>query len=94
MYYISTILIGWVMLNFAINLLSALIGFSLNNYILVYIIIGYVVMSIKKVPSPLNNYEPLSPDNSPMHKMKSIQLNLFFKEIYYTLWWPYYILHK
>lgn len=94
MYYLATLFVGWLSLNIMMNLLSSLIGFSINNYILIYIIIGFIVMSIKKIPSPLNGNEPVSYENSPADKINRIEFKLFFKEIYYTLWWPYYLLQK
>ena len=95
MYYISTLILGWVIISFITNFIYSFLGIeSLNNYFFFYVLIGYVVMSIKKIPSPMNNGKTITQEDSPFNNMKSIQLNLLFKEIYYTLWWPYYLIRK
>lgn len=92
MYYIATIIIGWSILNFLINTFSSLLGIeSLYYYFLTYVIIGYIVMGLKKIPSPM---QTKNPSESPVNNMKSLELKLFFKEVYYILWWPYYLIRK
>jgi hypothetical protein len=95
MYYVSTIILGWIIVNFIVNLINSFLGIeSLTSYFFFYVLIGYIIMSIKKIPSPMNNGKVVTQEDSPYNNMKSIQLNLFFKEIYYTLWWPYYLIRK
>ena len=95
MYYLGTILLGWLLINFFLNLITSFLGIdSINNYVFFYILFGYIVMSIKNIPSPMNNYKVLTTEDSPFNHMKKIELKLFFKELYYALWWPYYLVRK
>lgn len=95
MYYVATLVLGWFIINFLLNLINSFLGIeSLNNYVFFYILIGYIIMSIKKIPSPLNNNKITTPEDTPFNNMKSIELKLFFKELYCASWWPYYLLRK
>ena len=87
-----TIGLGWTILGLGFDVLCAIIGSIFNNYIVcgknikmlffLYVAIGYLVMLNLKI-------------NTPMTKagFKKISLTLFFKDIYYAIWWPYYLLN-
>lgn len=46
-------------------------------------------MNIYQIKSPL-----LTSGKNPFESMKNIELKLFFKDLYYAAWWPYYILRN
>jgi hypothetical protein len=93
MYFIATIFIGWAILNTCIGMLEFLFQLEpgdIQEVVLIYIIIGYMVMFLYKIKSPLTPKD----NQHPLFSMKKIELNLFFKDLYYAIWWPYYILTK
>lgn len=95
MFYMATVILGWFIINFFLNLINSFLEIdSFNNYVFFYILIGYIIMSLKKIPSPLNNNKVTTPEDTPFKNIKSIEINLFFKELYYAAWWPYYLLRK
>ncbi len=89
MYFFFTVFIGWSLLSLFIGFIEIIFGLnpeSLINTILIYIVVGNVVMIIYKIKSPFNQL-----GENPFIAMKKIELTLFFKEVYYAIWWPYYI---
>lgn len=91
MFFILTVFLGWAVLNFIIT--SIEIFFELPKGFLkqpfwTYTFIGYIVMIIYKVKSPFVTKEK----ESPFITIKKIDMKLFFKDIYYAIWWPYYII--
>lgn len=91
-----TVVIGWMIINIFLNIISSILGlgFSLTHYFLVYVVIGYMVMSVKKIVSPLYQGIEIEKTGNPFSAFKKIELVLFFKDIYYASWWPYYLLRK
>lgn len=96
MFYILTVIIGWMIINIFLNTIEAILGlgFSLNYYFLIYIVIGYIVMSIKKIISPLYQVNEMEKTGNPFNAFKKIEVKLFLKDVYYASWWPYYLLRK
>ncbi len=92
MFFILTIIVGWGILDIALSLIEIILGVepgAIKQIIFFYIVIGYLVMSIYGIKSPfLQEKEP------PFSAVKSIDLKTFFNDIYYAVWWPYYILNS
>lgn len=93
MFFLITIFLGWFLINLALSGIEFL--FNIPNGFLkdpfwYYSFIGYVVMIICGIKSPFitNSTE------SPFTSVKRIEMKLFFKDVYYSMWWPYYIFKK
>ncbi len=90
MFFITTVFLGWTLLNLILTSIEFIIdlptGFLKNPFWL-YTIIGYIVMIIYGVKSPFVTKE----NESPYISVKKIDLKLFFKDVYYAIWWPYYV---
>ncbi|NCQ51631.1 hypothetical protein GW796_07000 [archaeon] len=92
MYFLATVFIGWNILNLFLAFIEYLFEMtpnSLSDVIFIYIFVGYLVMMIYKVKSPL-----VKNNENPFTSFKSLEFKLFFKDIYFALWWPYYIIKK
>lgn len=92
MYFIFTILLGWMIISLLISIIETI--FQLNpGYIkdptMIYILIGYCVMAILGIKSPLTKNK-----GNPFTEYKTIEIKIFFQDIYYAIWWPCYILRK
>ena len=96
MFYMLTVMLGWMIINIVLNIIAFIFGlnFSLTHYFLIYIIIGYIVMSVKQIISPLYQGSEIKKTGNPFDSFKKIELKLFFKDVYYASWWPYYLLRK
>lgn len=90
MYFLLTIFIGWLLLNFLIITLEFIFqlptGF-IKEPVFLYVFIGYFVCMLLRIRSPFIN----ETNENPFKSLEKIDLNLFFKDIYYAIWWPYYI---
>jgi hypothetical protein len=89
MYFFFTVFIGWSLLSLCVGFIEIIFGFqpeSLKNTILIYIVVGNIVMILYKIKSPFNQL-----GENPFIALKKIDLKLFFKDVYYAIWWPYYI---
>jgi len=90
MYFFLTLFLGWILLNFLITSLELVLQLPsdfLRSPIFAYIFIGYFVCILLHIKSPFIDEK----NESPFVSMKKIDLKLFFKDIYYAIWWPYYI---
>jgi hypothetical protein len=91
MFFILTVFLGWFLLNLALTLVETALqlpsGF-LKEPFWMYTFIGYIVMIIYGIKSPF----VITRTESPFTSIKKIEIKLFFKDIYYAIWWPYYII--
>lgn len=87
-FYISTIAIGWALVGNLIDAIIFFLGFDheLKSFMFAYIFIGYMVAMYCKIKMPLTQ--------KPVNEYKKIEFKLFFKDIYYALWWPYYLWNR
>ncbi len=92
MFLVATIIVGWLIFNFLVRLISTILGFNaddMQTFLSVYLIIGFCIMNIYKIQSPL-----ITSKNKPFETIKKIELKLFFKDLYFAAWWPYYIVRN
>jgi uncharacterized metal-binding protein len=93
MYFLITIFLGWLLLNFivtSIELIFQLPSGSIKDPVFMYVFIGYFVSMVLHIKSPFINEKKENPFTS----LKKIEINLFFKDLYYAIWWPYYIVRE
>lgn len=93
MYFILTLFIGFTFLNIIISFFEIILDIQsviFQGWFLTYLIIGYFIMFLLKISSPLN---PKNNKNLFL-TIKKIELKLFFTDIYYAIWWPYYLFKK
>lgn len=92
MRYVLTIIIGWLCLSLASDVIEMLLELTpgtIKNPFTYYVLIGYVVTLALNIPSPLNVGRT---ENSFFPHLGKINLKLFFLDIYYAVWWPYYLI--
>ena len=96
MFFLLTVILGWLILDFSIGEIEILFDLApgtVKDFLIIYIVIGYIVMSFYNIKSPLLITKEGSKEN-PLFAFKNIELGLFFKDIYYAIWWPYYIIRN
>lgn len=85
-----TILLGWALIDISLSFVCAATagifdlylfcgkGFKLSFFL--YVAVGYYVMARQGIKSPLQKAG-----------IRGTSLKLFFLDIYYSLWWPWYL---
>ena len=89
MYFLGTIFLGWIILKTILHLFCLVFDLNVDSvYFIInwYVIIGYFVMYFYDIKSPLVLHS-----KTIMYDLKTISLKRFFHDIYYAVWWPYYI---
>lgn len=101
-----TIILGWCSISLLINLIGSLIGIDveilsqIKSYFSIYVAIGFAVMFILKIKTPLDSmlkelYIPEKKEKEDLNKYNYYYcFKIFFMDIYYAMWWPYYIIKK